>query len=195
MKKLSARQEMRIIRSFLDGRHEILDSGSSRILLTDPDDSRYVWKLAVGPGGIHQNAQERRITELYPEYTPEMTHYGRFIVRVEKVRPIWNEEWDEDYLQSQGIEDPEEEFAELIDFGLMTVFGESHEGGFSSDALQIGVTSDGRYVSFDVGYNGDASHIGYASDYSYRRDLPRYINAVLNLLRLKRPPTEITSFC
>ena len=173
-RKLSITQEVKQLKLLKNAQK--LGRGSSRMVFIDPRNSAKVVKLAVGANAFCQNKLEVGLwngTEscnLAP-----ISEYGRFLVVMDRVEEAREDEYD---LNAEECEVYE---------WLCKYCGDT------PDNAQLG-TIDGKVVAYDYGFDAErdsSKQIGCAWTVSKRANLHQFIDNAIELLRKKRPITEI----
>lgn len=217
MVTLGIAEEIKILESLI-GAQEI-DYGSSRIVFDLPgkraaeiglDTSRdYVIKLAVGTGGLHQNALELDTFLNYRDLPlAEIAATGRYINIMEKVSEqdfydFADAELDPtDYVEGRvfytGISSDEKaklrdrdikEYAaaDKVISKLEEVFGRTSDNG------QLGWTSKGKLVAYDYGFEIYRGRDYYCSDdriWDFYWNDQEYIRTLIKLLRSESQTLE-----
>lgn len=175
MRKLTKREEIKILQMIANGQLKFLGSGSSRA--TFRFGKTMVVKVAYGQGGRVQNWQERQTYEQHPESVAEVIAYGSNILLSEKIVPLSEDEREILGDWCACVEDIEEEFENLA-------YDESYLGeqydipskywdcvypilnamevcGYTLDCVQVGYSArDGKPKLYDAGFL-----VGGAYDY------------------------------
>jgi len=181
MRKLSLNQEIKLLKSLKNAK--ILDNGSSRIVFVNPENADEVVKVAVGTAALRQNTLEVSNFKNFSDWgiLAEITAYGRFCVVMERMRYCYD--WEDD---EEGVAEIADELEKI--------------NGSTSDNYQVGLTKNGEMKAYDYGFETRVSHKGQRGCFFYcgwadaidgRRQIRRYLNTAISLLREKRPLNQI----
>lgn len=168
---LTVKQERYILEKLKE--YEPWENGSSRLVFMDceqlladlglnvPGGREVVVKLSCGIGGMNQTYKEIQtyLEEPTGPFAP-IYFYGRFIEIMERVEPVWFQEWLSDYQgdvehlledESDNI-DLQEDADALKTCSDIINYMELRYNCYSSDYCQIGISEGGEFYLFDYGY-------------------------------------------
>ena len=184
MERLQLEQECKILTSLIN--EDFINRGSSRAVynfsiedaaalgIELPYDC--VVKLAIGVGGLNQNALEVKTFLAHPELPlAEIVACGRYIVIMEKVSIedgafvdyldsyLEPAEYLSSYFEELSVEDYDRYLKELQEVDnvveeLVPIFGQTADNG------QLGYNRDGRLVAYDYGFETEGGCDTYCSD-------------------------------
>ena len=142
--KMSSVKERKLLRQILK-KGEILGIGSSRVTFLHPQNPNLVVKIAFGANAYRQNKLEVETFKNANEDAPLaiIESYGNYCVVMEKMEVAYDR--DDAYAKQKKTAEAAEYLEELF--------------GDTSDNWQIGRTKDGRYVSYDYGFDPHAKYV------------------------------------
>lgn len=185
-KKLSSVQERKLLKRL--EKCKPIDNGSSRLVFIDPRNRQRVVKVAIGAFALRQNKMEVRMWNEYGDSgnLAQIFEYGRYVIVMERCEFTYD--YDSTYDNpSENVSDAIEEIGGWLDSILE----------YTEDNYQVGKTFDGRWVSFDYGF--DPAHdsnvqCGHAHGLSWRRDKVDYLRVIRRILVAKKPSTYCEAF-
>jgi hypothetical protein len=148
MKKLTTEEEILIVKSI----RKFIANGSSRAVFHHPFDEKLAVKIAIGSGGLAQTQREIEVNTEIPEVTNTIHAYGKYIIVCDLIVKKLDQKVDHaiyNYFNASSVKqfrNKELEIVKNIVRELARVNGES------GDNHQIGITVDGKIVSYDYGY-------------------------------------------
>ena len=197
MERMNRHEQIRVLNELLNPKmYEYVGCGSSRLVFRSLRDNT-IMKVAVGIGALTQNSAEIKAYADYGEDYPlaAIYRYGGVLEEMERVYVFYDQEGQQKSalaLKKHGFEDAARignqrhcDRIEYIAGELSDIFGETE------DNYQLGVTADGRIVSYDYGFDSNSSRtqIGSAECLSNKTSIANYIKYIIKLLKLKRPLT------
>lgn len=184
-RKLSGVQERKLLKRLENCKP--IDSGSSRLVFIDPRNRQRVVKVAVGAFALRQNKMEVRMWNDYGDCgnLAQIFEYGRYVVVMERCERTYD--YNSSYEAPEEIRDE----VEAISGWLESILTETE------DNYQVGRTFDGRWVSFDYGfdpaYDSDVQ-CGHASHLSYDTGKTNYLQTLRRILVAKKPSTYCEAY-
>lgn len=159
MNRLSRVEEYNLIKKAMADDFSFLNNGSSRAVFEIDKD--IVIKIAYDKKGQYQNAMEiSRFRNFGSEYLATIYSYGKYVVVMEKLDVLDDETvsyaYDEDFDKIKkyaGNEYDPEKYILYSNEIIKTVDFLNENIGNSYDNYQVGISKDGRVVSFDYGFD------------------------------------------
>lgn len=184
-RKLSGVQERKLLKRLESCKP--IDCGSSRLVFIDPRNRQRVIKVAVGAFSLRQNKMELRMWNSHGRSgnLARIFEYGRYVVVMERCERTYDS--DSVYDLSEEIRDEIEAVAGWLE-SLLTE---------SEDNYQVGRTFDGRWVSYDYGFDPEIDsdvQCGHAQRLGYGRDKVDYLQTIRRILVAKKPSTYCEAY-